>query len=490
MNGDASVVAVDVGTSAVRTALVDRRGNLLRSVRQERTSAVGGELFDAVELWADVKQAIYRLDAKDESVAALAVSAHIGTVAVDDSMTPVLSAGGWADTRGVSLLEEREQIVVDSVLAAAGRPAMSGGALPVALELKALGVDRRVSSLLSPKDFIVAKMTGRSVTDTINAAYTLASDIYRGDWQWETLQRLSVPDEWFPLQLDPYDIVAEVKTEIATECLLPEHLPVICGGPDGSIGLGLLLDGAAESIANVAGTTDVLGTLHNDGAPTPSNSIINPALDRGKWVAGGSTGLTGGAVANWRSIVNCADEGAAVAIDPGSGGLRIIPTISGERFPRWNPSTRGAVLGLTADHGGPALLRAAQEGAAFTVREGLDLLDVSRLKPVIIAGGSARSPSVAQLRADIFGRIVQVASSPDVTLLGTAGLAFVATGFAGSLSDVNDIFGIELTKFEPRETFSRAYEGIFEDWKRVREITSQYDRSPTEQISESMQHLK
>lgn len=475
MSREACVVAVDVGTSAVRAALVDQHGCVVRLIRQVRTSTVGGEYFDADDLWADVEQALRKLNTEGESVAGLAVSAHIGTVAVDESMASVLPAGGWADTRGVALLEDCKRDNLDSLLKSSGRPVATGGALAVALELKALSLDHRVATLLSPKDFIILKLTGVSVADTINAAYTLASDISRKDWQWDTLERLSIPGSWFPSQMDPFALVAEVQEDTAADCLLPEGTPVVCGGPDGSIGIGLLLSGAQGTIADVAGTTDVLGCLVDGGESAPVDAVVNPALQRGRWVAGGPTGLTGGAVANWRSLVGSAEETELSSVVPGSDGLRVIPTMSGERFPRWSPATRGAVFGHTASLGGPTLLRAAQEGAAFTVREGLDALDSSRQKQVTLAGGSARSLSVAQLRADLFGRTVRVASNPDVTLLGAAGLAFVATGHAATLAEVHDKFGIAYAEFDPDELAAAAYDGIFDDWKYSRDLSSNYD---------------
>ncbi|MFB8387910.1 FGGY-family carbohydrate kinase [Microbacterium sp. NPDC055910] len=466
MSANSAVVAVDVGTSAVRAALVDADAGVVRSVRVARASSVGGEVFDALALLAEVEQALAELDAVGgaHTVAALAISAHIGTVPVDDLLAPVAPGGGWADTRGVTLLGGVAKNELEDLLAAAGRPTVMGGALAVALDLRASGLASRVSSLLSPKDFLVARLTGRLVTDTINAAYTLASDVRRLEWQARALDLFDVPANWFPPQAASQEVAATLLPDAAARCRLPAGLPVVAGGPDGSVGIGFLLGATQGAIADVAGTTDVVGRLVSDVEGIPAGAVANPALVPGRWTAGGATGMTGGAVANWRLLVGAVSDAALAAVEPGSRGLRVIPTMSGERFPRWRADTRGAVLGRTPDHGAPELLRATQEGATFVVREGVDLLDPGREMPLIFAGGSARSMHVAHLRAAALGRTVRVASDPDVTLLGAAGLALVGVGLAGDLDDARERLGVTFHDVEPDAISVARYDAVFAEW--------------------------
>ncbi len=465
-----AVVAVDVGTSAVRAALVSAGGEVLRVERVARTSHVGGETFDADALERDVEVALARLDAVSGArVRALAISAHIGTVALDGDGRVVVPGGGWADSRGTELLEALPEAVKAALLATAGRPRLTGGALGVALHLRESGQDAEVAALLSPKDFLLARLCGVAVTDTVDAAYTLASDVGAGGWNDAVSTRLQIPPTWWPRQHAPHEVVAPLQSDAAHRCHLPPGLPVVAGGPDGSVGLGLLLGGRDDVIGDVAGTTDVMGRLIRTTADAPQGAVVNPALVPGRWTAGGATGLTGGAVADWRGLVGAVDEDALTDIEPGVGGLVVLPAMTGERFPRWRPSARGAIVGRTSDHGPAAILRAAQEGAAFTVREGLDLLDPDRQLAVAFAGGSARAASVVQLRADIFGRRLHVASNPDVTLLGAAALALIGAGFGTDLDEVRGVLGVTFTEVVPRSHLTRAFGEAFARWRAVRE---------------------
>ncbi|WP_210604446.1 xylulokinase [Brevibacterium oceani] len=472
---DSPVIAVDIGTSAVRAALFSVEGQSLYAVRRPRTTDLGGVFFDAEALWGDVRSTLRSLEVADTDIASVSVSAHIGTVAVDETLMPVANGGGWADVRGLASLNAEDQALVGRMLSSSGRPVTAGSALALALDLYKQGLGDQMHVLLSPKDFVIARLTGQLCTDIVDAAYTLAFDIRSGDWQKDALARLGVAPSLFPAVAQPSDVVAVVSPEGGLACGLPARTPVIAGGPDGSVGLGLLLGSDERSIADIAGTTDVLGMLVDDAKDQPSAAIINPSLVPGRWTIGGPTGLTGGAVANWRSLVGSVEEGELNAIASGCDGLRVLPAMSGERFPRWNPATRGAVLGRNFDHGPAHLLRAAQEAACFAVREGLDLLDPSRTRPVKIAGGSVRSRAVAQMRADSFGRPLLVANDPDVTLVGAAGLALIAAGVVGDLDEARDRLCVRFSLIEPRADRVARYDEIYEDWLTARDVTATFD---------------
>lgn len=462
-----TVVSVDVGTSAVRSGLFGLSGELLRSARVPRTSGAG-DLFDATELLADVGESLRKL-AVDSRPRALCVSAHIGGVAVDSRLEPVLPGGGWSDTRGLDLLHRIPDARRESLLLRAGRPALSGGAAALALALGESDLGERVHALLSPKDFLVARLTGRLAWDTVDAAYTLASDVRTRSWQVDSLRSLAIPDHWFAPQVEPTAVVGEVHARGARSTGLPEGTPVVSGGPDGSVGIGVLLGENPSGIADVAGTTDVLARLIDDPARARHGAVVNPAMVPGMWTAGGATGMSGGAVARWRSLVGAVDEEDLRAVPVGAHGLLVYPGLSGERFPRWRPDAQGAILGQGSRHGAAEILRAAQEGAGFTVREGIDLLDPHRELPVLFAGGSARSAHVAQLRADILGREVHVADEPDVTLFGAAAVALVGVGEVPDLDEARERLGLTFDVVTPNDRRGSRYDEVFDRWSAARE---------------------
>lgn len=465
----AHVIAVDVGTSAVRSVVIDVAGRVVAHRRIARTSGLGGDTFDAAALDQDVRAALAGVSG-GPAPAALAIAAHIGTVAVDSGLRAVGHAGGWADASGVPRLAALGDETVRRLLHAAGRPALTGGALP-----HLMGMEPRlaahVHAVLSPKDFLVARLTGRLTTDTISAAYTLASDVRRRAWNTDVLAEAGLDRAVLPPQSEPACVVGTLTAEAAAATGLPAGLPVIAGGPDGSVGIGLLLGAAGEAIADVAGTTDVIGRLLAGPDDLPDGAVLNPSVLPGRFVAGGATGLTGGAVAQWRSLVGTVTDEQLAAVPPGADGLTVLPSMTGARFPVWRPGARGAVLGQHPDHDAASLLRAAQEAAAFAAREGLDHLDPSGSLPVVLAGGSSRSAHVAQLRADVAARPVWISPEPDVTLLGAAALAFLGAGLDTGLDAIRARLIGTPRRIDPDADRAARYARLHSRWRDLRDAT-------------------
>lgn len=452
------VVAVDVGTSAVRAATIDRRGEVLRRSRRARALETGTR-FDADRLWDAVASALRDLDA--DRPAALAISAHVGWVLTDDRLRPMVPAGGWADTTGVDLWAEAAGSGAPELLRRTGRPVPTGGGLPAAI---ALGGTPRW--LLSPKDFLVGRITGVAATDVTNAAYSGAEDVRTRSWMHDEVGRLGIDPGILPPLHHANALAGAVTSACAPEIGVAQGTPVAIGGPDGTVGALHVLEGRETMIADVAGTTDVL-VLPVDGPDgSPPGAVVNPA-PTGGWTFGGSTGTTGGGVSWWSALLGLGDVGAALetlgaaVFDPPQGASQALcdTTMSGSRFPDWSPDRRGGTVGLAPEDDAATVLRAAVEGAAFVVRSGLDVLDPERALPIALVGGVARSERLARLRADITGRTVRLADEPDATLLGTARLAWSAVGEPPGTPRP------ELAAIEPDPDRVAAYDEVFERWR-------------------------
>ncbi|GAA5159038.1 xylulokinase [Amycolatopsis dongchuanensis] len=463
------VAAVDVGTSAVRAAIVRADGRTIAHARVERTSSVGGELYDPDALVAEVNAAL-RAVADAPAPDAVVVSAHIGAVVVDADARPIVPGGGWADRRGLDALLAAPDALRARIRAASGRPQLTGGALALLLSLTG-DERRRARAVLSPKDHLVAALTDELATDTIDAAYTLASDGATGRWCEDVIAELGLDPGLFPPQLAPTATVGGLTAAAAAATGLPAGTPVLSGGPDGSVGIALLLGTSSEAVADVAGTTDVVGRLlpgDRGTADVGAGVVLNPSALPGRVVAGGATGLTGGAVAHWRGLVGAVADDVLDAVPPGADGLRVLPAMTGERFPRWRSDAAGGLAGQRPSHGPAHLLRAAQEAAAFTVREGIDVLDPGGELPVVFAGGSARSEAVARLRADVWGRPVRVAGDPDVTLRGAAALGLVGVGLLADLDEARRRLLGEDRVVMPDPARTRRYRDVYEEWRALR----------------------
>ena len=469
------VLAIDVGSSAVRAALVDPTGRVLASQRQSRPDSLSGITFDAALLWDQVKDAVTALPVDlRRSAVGLAIAGHIGTVFTDEDFEPVAHGLGWADTSGVDLLAQGLGASTSAALSTIGRAALTGGPAAAALALRQRGMGgfAQVRRILSPKDYLIGRLTGVAITDHTSAAYFGLSDVRERAWSAWLLDALDIDAALLPQQVTSTAIVGTLSSAVAASLGLPEALTVIAGGPDGSMGAAYVLAGRGNAIADVAGTTDVLvrPVASPDGAP--AEAMLNPYI-LGGWAAGGATGMTGGALNRWAVLLGETDAASALArfgddlatLGPGADGLIVRPTLSGSRFPRWNPTEVGLVAGQLDSHGPAHFLRAVVEGASYVVREGVDLLAPDSGVEVVLAGGAARSPLLAQLRADVLGRAVRVCAEPDVSLMGAALIAMVGSGIHSTAEEAANAMDEGWTVLEPDAAAAARYDDLFGQWR-------------------------
>jgi xylulokinase len=135
--------------------------------------------------------------------------------------------------------------------------------------------------------------------------------------------------------------------------------------------------------------------------------------------------------ASWEEVYE-----EAFSVPPGAGGVSFLPYLSGERTPPFDPVARGAWTGLGLEHARGHLLRAALEGVAFALREGLEALEAAGTPAPelrLAGGGSGGSTGEPwrQLLADVLGRPLRLLPegvAPVASARGAALLAGLASG--------------------------------------------------------------
>lgn len=468
---DALVLAIDIGTSAVRSAVVDSRGSVLSASRVERRDETAGSTFDVRRLWSDVVDSIVQLPSEHRAaIVALCIAGYVGSVFVDADGEPVGDGRGWADTSGAEVFAERAGDRLASMLHETGRVVAGGGAGAAFLDLRLTRPElaERIARVLTPKDFILVRLTGEAVTDRTSAAYTNLSAIEAHTWSPELLDLVGLTRSQLPEQQASTAVVGRVVPTVARQLGLSREVRVVAGATDGSVGAALVLRRQTDAIVDVAGSTDVLLRLVDHPRQAPARSIVNP-YPLGGFSAGGPTGATGAAYAHWATLLGFAGLGDATGhlvdnlarIGPGAAGLVIDPSLSGSRFPHWQGDRRGSVRGQRADHGSAHFLLATAEGAAHIVRDAVDTLDPTRSATVILAGGAARSTALIRLRASVLGRSIEVCDEPDVTLLGAGLLALI-----GCEVDIEHFdAGLRRTTVHPDPAHAATYDALHEEWR-------------------------
>ncbi len=161
---------------------------------------------------------------------------------------------------------------------------------------------------------------------------------------------------------------------------------------------------------------------------------------------------------SWPEVYN-----EAFSVLPGAEGVTFLPYLVGERTPHFDPDARGVWSGMGLNHGRPHLMRAALEGVAFALRQGLDALEKTGvLAPeLLLGGGGTSNPLWRQLLADVLERPLRVLPDANVSAIGAALLGELAVG-AHSDRDVETL-GVatdHMEEIKPEaegEAYSEAY---------------------------------
>ena len=152
------------------------------------------------------------------------------------------------------------------------------------------------------------------------------------------------------------------------------------------------------------------------------------------------------------SIVTSAGETEALARSvPDSGGVVIVPALSGLGAPHWRPEARGVIHGLSFATGKAEIARAALEAMAFQTHDlamafAADGASWSRLR---IDGGMSANDWLAQDLADMLDLPVERPDFVETTALGAAMLAAVGAGLFASLQEAGDAMGGARRSFVP-----------------------------------------
>jgi glycerol kinase len=136
---------------------------------------------------------------------------------------------------------------------------------------------------------------------------------------------------------------------------------------------------------------------------------------------------------------------------PDSGGVTVVPALTGLGAPHWDAAARGTILGLTRGATAAHIARATLEAIAFQTRDVTDAMAADsgiRLRSLRVDGGAARNDLLMQLQADILGVPVIRPTNVETTAVGAAFLAGLGCGLWPDQASLADRWAVDRV-FEP-----------------------------------------
>ncbi len=469
---DRVILALDEGTTSVRTIAFDHAGRIVASAQREFPQiypAPGDVRHDPEAIWeaqlATAREVVAAVGGADR-VAAIGVTNQRETAVVWDRATgqPVADAIVWqsrvtapfcADLRAAgheTLVRQRTGLPIDAYFSA---PKIR----QILLEDPELRsrADRGELAAGTIESFLIWRLTGgrTHVTDVANASRTLLLDIHTGAWDDDLIRLMEVPRPLLPEVRGCSEVYAETEAE-----LFGRPIPIAAAAGDqqaATFGQACFEPGAAQV---------TLGT----GAFLLANTGMRPVISsRGllttlAWRLGpdapliyaieGSVFVTGAAVQWLRDglgiIAESEDVERLAGSVPDSGGVVVVPAFVGLGAPYWDPDARGAILGLTRGSGSAQIARATLDSIAHQIRDVVEAMDAdlgSPMRDLRVDGGGA-SDLVCTMIADQLDRSIERSAIRETTAFGVAAMAGIAVGFWADEAEIAAIRTVE-RRFEP-----------------------------------------
>ena len=424
------VLALDIGTSSVRTALFDQTGRQLVGSKASQTYRVRHSLDHAAELdpalllratRACLNQTRACLAKANAPVVAGSCFWHslLGVDRAGDPLTPIYT---WADARSVpdatrlrEQLDERAiQQLTGCMLRASFWPAKLSwlrGTQP--------RLFHRIARWLSPAEWIFEKTFGVRGCSHSMASGTGLYNFARRTWDEELVA-------WIGLTTQQLGTLGDrLEVEGAT------FFPAIGDGAAGNLGSGAT---RPRVVAINFGTSAAARAVVPDDSPLPFG-LFRLLVDQKRALLGGATSNAGNLRA-WclRELALPNDKRSLEKLlrdaRHDDAGLTLLPFWVGERAPTWPESLPGAILGLTQATRAADLFAAALTAGCHHLAQILALLESANglSRKIIVSGGILQSPASLQILADSLGRKLEICTEQEASLRGAAAHALEQLG--------------------------------------------------------------
>lgn len=478
----ANVLVINMGLKSIRAIIFDGNGHKLGSAAEPiRTIINDYKVEQNPNEWWKMGLSVMGRALRD------AFKCHIDyitittsascLVSIDENGNPLCNAFMVSDKRAekeTKYIKELNEF--KKVKEATGMDMSSSLMLPKILWLKnnERKLFKKAKYFLSPNDFLIYKLTGEVVTDTMNATkyhYNIETENYPKD----LLDSIEIDLGTLPKVVNTGEIVGGIRKDIAEQTGINYDAKVVITSYDAIcsfVGSGASKVGEAS---DVSGTVTVFRAITNNKS-LPNNKIYNSYFAQGGYnIVGGSNNMGGGLI-EW--VKQCyyekeeypyeVMEKDASESDIGAKGLIFLPYLLGERMPLWNDDARGAFFGLERLHTRKDMTRAVFESTGFISRSMGDAITEAtgqEITSVRLSGGMARINLISQIKADILGKEVYVLSEFETTSSGAAIMALCGQNEFTTMSDAIEKFSNIRMIINPNRELHKKYDCIYELFK-------------------------
>jgi xylulokinase len=521
MTHEKLILAVDLGTSGMKVALITVSGRVLgwetEPVRLIITPDGGAEQSPE-EWWQAFLSAAGRLLKREQNagpnvIAVCCSTQGEGTVAVDQEGNAIGNAILWMDMRGAPYLQKQLHgwiniggagisTIFRFVRLTGGMPSMTGkdpSAHMLFFRDAVPDVYARTYKFLNVLDYMNLRLTGEFVASFDSILTSWVTDNRNPDnirYDDSLIRTLGIDREKLPDIVSCTNVIGKLRSDVAGTLGLPSNVKVVAGAIDNTaaaIGAGAVEDyvphlyvGTSSWIAAHVPfkKTDISASLASIPCAVPGRYLLT-ALQA---TAGGNlTFLRDNILYHKDELLQEADvpdifkvlDQIAERVPAGANGVIYTPWIWGERAPVEDRTLRAGLYNLSLNNTREDIIRAFLEGIAFNTRWLLAPVEKflgRNVNAINIVGGGAQSDVWCQIFADVMN--VKIQQVEDPIYANARGAAWIAAVGLGEIhfSDIPQLVRFKRT-YAPQSQTRVLYDEKFEIFQQIhKQMQSVYRR--------------
>lgn len=474
-------IGVDLGTSAVKLLLMDENGNIHKIVSREYPLYFphpGWSEQKPEDWFAQSMEGIRELTAECDKSQVRGISfggqMH-GLVVLDEADHVLRPAILWNDGRTEEETDYLNQVIGKETLSKyTANIAFAGFTAPKILWMKNHEPElyEKIAKIMLPKDYLAYKLSGTFCTEYSDASGMLLLDVQNKCWSKEMLDICGIREEQLPKLYESYEVVGNLKPEIAEELGLGTDVKVIAGAGDNAaaaVGTGTVGDGQCNISLGTSGTIFISSKTFG---VDQYNALHSFAHADGNYHLMGCM-LSAASCNKWwnEEILKTKDYSAEQTgiTKLGENHVYFLPYLMGERSPHNNPDARAMFIGMSMDTTREEMTQAVLEGVAFGLRDSLEVARSLGISPerTKICGGGAKSSLWRQIIANVMNLKVDVLENEEGPALGGAMLAAVGCGEYPDVETAAAKIVKVVDTVTPEPELTRKYEERYQYFRKI-----------------------
>lgn len=462
-------MSLDQGTTSSRAIIFDKNGEIVAIAQREFTQIypqAGWVEHNPLEIWstqiAVAAEVIVKAGLAARDIDSIGITNQRETAVVWDRETglPIYNAIVWQDRRTsnycddikkqglATKIQEKTGLIIDSYFSAT-KVKWILDHVDGAREKAEAG--KLIFGTID--SWLIWKLTGgkNHITDVTNASRTMVYNIHTLEWDNELLALFDIPKQMLPEVKSSSEIYGETAGNI-----LAAKIPIAGIAGDQQSALFGQMCTEIGMVKNTYGTGCFM--LMNIGKEPKLSS--NNLLTTIAWKINGEVQYAlegsifiGGAVVQWLRdemgfISKSADVETLAKKVKDTDGVYVVPAFAGLGAPHWDQHARGTITGLTRGTNKSHIARAALESIAFQTMDVLKAMEADagiKIAELRVDGGVTANNLLMQFQADLLNSKVIRPEITEVSALGAAYLAGLATGFWQNIDEIRSQWKINKT---------------------------------------------